>query len=438
MDTPDPTTEPTSDPTLEPTLSPTFGEVKVYLDNTACNEDRCGCNSDYISSECCYNNCDWDSQPAPVILVSEKSESDTTFYVRRTITNYPYALNITFNITAVSEQLADEYGFYSRIEQIEGGDYSLNDSNDSSSDNGINVTYTIPDDCYWNEWDDPECEHYIDPEVVAIYDCNVDASCSWCDFHDPSIAGPRCSDITPNSGQFQIPYTDLSSDEGGTFQQSTFDLSILRENCLDECDWKGEVFLLELTECTVIVDEERKNANGTDYDMDNGDVLNCSLTYPSKAYIIVVDQDPTQETELIEVADRSYEEWLWYVILGSVIVLAVLSYIAYRWWVNKKMKEADVAQVEEDMEAVIEEQEQGWNAANNANIAPANPLANIGIQRPDNATLPSPKAERIQDVAQVGVERFHERTEYGQQRGDNDNIHLHDDDDDDNVGYTED
>ena len=86
------------------------------------------------------------------------------------------------------------------------------------------------------------------------------------------------------------------------------------------------------------------------------------------------------------------------------------------------MKEADVAQVEEDMEAVIEEQEQGWQATTDATIAPANPLASIGgIQRPAtsyNAELPDHTNDRIKEVANVGVEKFDHRIEYGQQRGD--------------------
>eukprot|EP00486_Rosalina_sp_Unknown_P006650 CAMPEP_0201571532 /NCGR_PEP_ID=MMETSP0190_2-20130828/14366_1 /ASSEMBLY_ACC=CAM_ASM_000263 /TAXON_ID=37353 /ORGANISM="Rosalina sp." /LENGTH=98 /DNA_ID=CAMNT_0047996293 /DNA_START=190 /DNA_END=483 /DNA_ORIENTATION=+ len=86
------------------------------------------------------------------------------------------------------------------------------------------------------------------------------------------------------------------------------------------------------------------------------------------------------------------------------------------------MKEADVAQVEEDMEAVIEEQEMGWQATTDATIAPANPLANIGgIQKPVapyGAELPNTENAKIKDVADVGVEKFDHRVEYGQQRGD--------------------
>ena len=146
------------------------------------------------------------------------------------------------------------------------------------------------------------------------------------------------------------------------------------------------------------------------------------MVYPSRAYIIVRDQDPITKTELIKIPDDSYEDWLWYVILAAVVVLAILSYIAYRWWVNKKMKEADVAQVEEDMEAVIEEQEQGWQGATGATIAGANPLANIGgVSKPAapyGASLPHAENAKIKDVANVGVEKFDHRVEYGQQRGD--------------------
>ena len=185
----------------------------------------------------------------------------------------------------------------------------------------------------------------------------------------------------------------------------------------------GEVFLLELESCKVI--ENLDNLNETELEKKgatDGDNLNCTLVYPSRAYIIVLDQDPISLTELITIPDDSYEDWLWYVILGSVVVLAVLSYIAYRWWVNKKMKEADVAQVEEDMEAVIEEQELGWTAAKDAEIAGANPLAQIGgMQKPVapyGAEFEPNQNTKIKDVANVGHEKFDVRVEYGQQRGD--------------------
>ena len=74
------------------------------------------------------------------------------------------------------------------------------------------------------------------------------------------------------------------------------------------------------------------------------------------------------------------------------------------------------------MEAVIEEQEQGWQATTDATIAPANPLASIGgVHRPADAygaQLPNHDNDKIKDVANVGVEKFDHRVEYGQQRGD--------------------
>eukprot|EP00483_Globobulimina_turgida_P012726 UN12749 len=168
-------------------------------------------------------------------------------------------------------------------------------------------------------------------------------TCSWCDFGYE--AGPRCNDITPNDGSFMIPHTDVE-----TFEQSTFELSILTEGCDWECDWKGEVFLLELNSCTVM-------NNNSYYSEDIDDILNCSLVYPSRAYIIVTDQDPITRQEYIKVPDSEYEQWLWYVILGGVFALATVSYILFIWWRNKKISEAHVAQTENDVEPVIDEEE---------------------------------------------------------------------------------
>ena len=92
--------------------------------------------------------------------------------------------------------------------------------------------------------------------------------------------------------------------------------------------------MLELTECQVIYNYQ-SILNGSQLaakGATDGDILNCTLIYPSRAYIIVQDQDQTTKTEFIQIPDDSYEDWLWYVILGAVVVLAVLSYIAYRWW----------------------------------------------------------------------------------------------------------
>eukprot|EP01084_Bolivina_argentea_P272637 464259_1 len=442
VDTPEPTLSPSTEPTRSPTRSPTLGEVWVYLDNTACQEERCGCRSTQPSEEnpdCCYNACEWDRQPAPVIIVSEKSQSNTTFYVKRNIENYPYTIQVEFNVTAVTRELAFEYGFYDRVAQIEAGDYNdvdvLNETNITNSTTavGSNITYVIPPDCYFenvkcdsdseDNWDTDS----IDDDLYKQYACadskkrgHSKHECSWCDYH--YIPGPRCNDITPLGGRFVIPHTDLAN--GGTFEQATFELSILTEKCTDGCDYKGEVFMLELTKCRVI---ENYNTLSSEQLRDLGanigrDILNCTLIYPTRAFIIVVDQDVINIVEEEVIADDSYNDWLWYVIVGAVILLAGLSYVAYIWWKNKKLKEADVAQVEKDMEEVIEEQEKGWQAGDDVIVAPANPLAQIGgVQRPIGsmgADFTAPQTEKIKDVADVGVEKFDERIEYGQQRGD--------------------
>ena len=76
------------------------------------------------------------------------------------------------------------------------------------------------------------------------------------------------------------------------------------------------------------------------------------------------------------------------------------------------------------MEAVIEEQEQGWGAAGDATIADPNPLAQVGgIQKPVqpyNAEFNPNGNEKIKDIANVGIEKFKERFEYGQQYGQRD------------------
>eukprot|EP00483_Globobulimina_turgida_P004366 UN04375 len=182
--------------------------------------------------------------------------------------------------------------------------------------------------------------------------------------------------------------------------------------------------MLELTKCVVIKNYKNllSSSQLADLGATPGDILECTLIYPTRAYIIVIDQDVTSIVEEEIIANESYNDWLWYVIGAAVVVLAGLSYVAYIWWRNKKMKEADVAIVEEDMEAVIEEQELGWQADEGVIIAPANPLATIGgVHRPVDtydAEYNPAANEKIKDVANVGIEKFDERVEYGQQRGD--------------------
>eukprot|EP01083_Nonionella_stella_P259109 885011_1 len=346
-----PTSSPTVDPTSFPTLSPTFGDVSVYLDNTACVEDaRCGCPYN-ISSECCsVSDCDWVKYPAPIIVVSEKSNTNTTFYVRRTESLYPYAISVQFNIYAVNESLAQKYGFYTRIHQMESGDFSLDYLNDSSHDHSdhARINYTIPSDCYFTEWDLPQCDYYISEDVVRLYPCsggryaeNVIDTCSWCDFYD--VPGPRCNDITPSKGTFEIPFSNVSDSKGAMFEQSTFELSILTDGCQFTCDFAGEVFLLELTQCEVIMDKNHSE-----------ETLNCDLIYPSRAYIIVMDQDQASETDIIKIPDDSYDDWLWFVIMGAVVLLSAAAYAGFIMWRNKKMIDsAKYAEVEEEHAPVI-------------------------------------------------------------------------------------
>jgi len=195
------------------------------------------------------------------------------------------------------------------------------------------------------------------------------------------------------------------------------------EGCDWGCDWKGEVFLLELTSCTVI-----ENADGLSaaelsaLGAHPRDIRECTLIYPSRAFIIVIDADPVPQIESIVVEDTSYQDWLWYVILAAAVVIAGLSYVAYTWYKNKKMKETDVKNIEKDMEDVIEEQEMGWQPTmDDGEIAGPNPLAQIGgVQKPipsANAQMGLEENEIIKDVAKVAIEKFDERVEYGQQRG---------------------
>merc|ERR1712228_1061670 len=94
-------------------------------------------------------------------------------------------------ITAVNEELAQQYGFYTRLNQIESGDVSfsylnnsnnaLNETNTTTSNNlfnsnatNINISYTIPENCYFNDWNDPNCAHYIKKNDQNLYPCASD------------------------------------------------------------------------------------------------------------------------------------------------------------------------------------------------------------------------------------------------------------------------
>eukprot|EP01084_Bolivina_argentea_P028971 53807_1 len=452
VDTPEPTLSPSIDPTPQPTLSPTLGAVWVHLDGTQCEEERCGCISTSFDEnpDCCYNACDWERQPAPVYIVQEKETSNTTFYVRRNQAEYPYVIQIEYNITAVNEELAWKYGFYERMEEIQqkiaAGNFTVDDltapdtlsnmtvsnwSNTTVNDTIPiqNFTWTIPDDCYFSEWDDKECEFFVEDEAVKRYECsngkkrkNEKNTCSWCDLYfEP---GPRCNDITPNTGKIVIPHTDLSGFSGATFEKQAFELSILKEHCTaGRCDFPGEVFLLELSSCTVLYNYDDLNATELEaLGANPRDLMNCTLIYPTRAYIVVNDADTINVVEEEIIENTSYNEWLWYVIAGAVVVLALLSYAAYQWWKRKRLKEADVAEVEEEMEEVIIEQELGWQGGDGEVFeAPANPLATIGgVQRPV-ATYGvdyDPNAhKKMKDIADVGVEKFDVKVEYGQKMG---------------------
>jgi len=128
---------------------------------------------------------------------------------------------------------------------------------------------------------------------------------------------------------------------------------------------------LELKSCSVIQNIDSLNTTQlTKLGANPNDLTECTLIYPSRAYIIVIDSDQRSKTGYIEVPDSGYDDWLWYVILAAVVVLAVASYFIYIWWRNKKMIQAHSVQDDDmdEMEAVIEEQEMGGSEAENDDV----------------------------------------------------------------------
>ena len=82
----------------------------------------------------------------------------------------------------------------------------------------------------------------------------------------------------------------------------------------------------------------------------------------------------------------------------------------YRWWVNKRITERDVMDIEADVDAVMAEQEQGFGRDLDRDDVNFNPMAKpIGhINSSSNGG-----ENEIADRAVVHVEKFNVRQQWG-------------------------
>jgi hypothetical protein len=178
-------------------------------------------------------------------------------------------------------------------------------------------------------------------------------------------------------------------------------------------DWDGEIFLLEITGCTAFDRADRASlGNGAEFD-----TIACAVAYPSKVFLMVEDTDTYDTTQKQTLKNNSWKDWFWYVIVGIMLFLMVLGYFVYRWWVNKRLAEAEVQQTQEDIDGVVEEQEQGFGGDLNDDQVHVNPL-NTQVAKMRNQGAPmigdtGQGGQVLSDQAEVRVDKFAERQEFG-------------------------
>jgi len=311
---------------------------------------------------CVDLSCNYSSQ-TPVQLVNEGEYYD--FYVERNYAIYPYNITVIYNFSFVNDTIAHDLNFTNETYAYL---HTFNTTNISQI-----VDWKIPNDSYWSK---------------DLHDINT-----W--------EGPTYSDLGSWSGVFTIE----------TSQQVGFlPVDIIKESYVPTVvrDYNGEVFLLTLTACSI------DNHTATKDD------LKCSITYPSQLFVIIKDANVYTTTVTKTTANKSYTSWFWYVIAAIALLLAVIGYFVYKWWVNKKMAEAQVTDVQGDIDAVINEQEHGFGNDLGKDNVQFNPLAQplSHLQKPaNNDWTTSTKANNgeLQEKADVRVEKFNVKQEFGPQ-----------------------
>ncbi|ETO29145.1 hypothetical protein RFI_07979, partial [Reticulomyxa filosa] len=206
--------------------------------------------------------------------------------------------------------------------------------------------------------------------------------------------GPSKEDIGPWRGQAIIP---SYGNRAGNLYLDIFNENPPQGLLMYSTDLPYEVFLLNLISCTVINNQSQSDAQ-------ENDNRSCSISYPGSVFIIIQDTDQRNSKSNLVTKNNS-------------CVLAVAGFMAYRWWVNHKMKEAEVKQADEDIDAVIAEQEQGFG--NDLDQVAVNPLAQpfTHLQGPKTNDFDTDDANGddggMAEKAEVRTEKIKFKQEFG-------------------------
>jgi hypothetical protein len=361
-----PTSAPTAAPTKSPTSAPTYGGMYVYFDPPMCDNSSIPFNSVRSAERCGCDNWSLDCGLfIPILLTPEKKRPElNTVPVKRNISHYIYDLHITYNFSFVTRENATMEGFNESLARFNRQLYGANTTK------YLNIE--IPPD----SWFTPQHENNT----------------------QLGEQGPSKADIKNWQGEVVLQHGDVRNTDLGLkiFQE-------LPPNGLVNysTDLLYEVFLLTLTSCRAVFNSSRTGAQ-------SDDIIDCTLSYPNQLFVIIQDTDERITQTTLTTPNKSYQSWLWYVLAGIAAFLAVAGFMAYRWWVNNKMKQAEVKQADEDIDAVIQEQEGGFGR--DLDQVAVNPLAQpfTHLQGPttkDFNTDDNDKEDGMTEKAEVRTEK---------------------------------
>ncbi|ETO30858.1 hypothetical protein RFI_06262 [Reticulomyxa filosa] len=147
----------------------------------------------------------------------------------------------------------------------------------------------------------------------------------------------------------------------------------------------------------------------------------CTPVYPSVLRMkvdITGGGDSLTETK----TQKEMPKWLWWLIGGLVIFAAILALLGYRYWWKHKQTSNELLETEDELEHALEENELGFGRDLGVGDVQFNPMA-TGV--PGQAKAPElfggELDKRGKDAANVradvAVEKFAHREQFGQQQG---------------------
>ncbi|ETO30099.1 hypothetical protein RFI_07022 [Reticulomyxa filosa] len=147
----------------------------------------------------------------------------------------------------------------------------------------------------------------------------------------------------------------------------------------------------------------------------------CTPVYPSILRMrvdITGGGDALHETK----TQKEMPKWLWWLIGGLVIFAAILALLGYRYWWKHKQTSGELLETEDQLEHALEENELGFGRDLGIGDVQFNPMA-TGV--PGQTKAPElfggELDKRSKDAsnvrADVAVEKFAHREQFGQQQG---------------------